>query len=1060
MNMKKYDDDELKTLIDGKTSSNRYNNHYQRQSSRLEWAESSWTRCLHLWFWWWVNPILSLGYKRPLTDNDFDDLPHDDKSSILLDRLHSYDWTRSTTWKIVVQEFWKEFMVIGLTYIPFIISRIVQPLILRQIILIISNRQRSPTVAYFYAILLFICAVIQMSLPQLIGFRANRVGVRIRNALTSTIYKHSLCMKLASFQQITTAHIINLIAKDTAKFEEACRFLHDIWGGTVEVMIVFGILCWIIGLFPTLFVYITLVLFIFIQLLFSRKFHKYREITASYSDKRIHAYNEFIHGCHIIKMYGWEKLMEDRIYKMRQNELASIRSAFRLRALNQVQFFISTPFFALVAFGSMWLLKYPLVPTDIFTALAFFSIMRQSIIYTIPISVERLSEVRFASKNIDSFMRSAILQEQQSLSSTDSLNYHQQKGRIIMSDASFSWNNDHPCLSSLNIIIEPGTFVGIIGPVGSGKSSLFNAILGEMNIVNGQLNTNDSSFGYANQSSWIFADTLRNNILLGRSFDEQRYRNVIYACCLDVDLSLFRSSGDLIMIGERGVNLSGGQKARVSLARTLYGDADIYLLDDPLAAVDRTVAKQIYERCIGPYGLLKHKTRLLITHQMQFLVEAHQKIFLVHGHIDKEGHFDESNMKNDDTELKEDSTLFSMLDFNQSIADTESIIVEEKSVSGTVSWSLWCRLFTASPLGWFGLCLLIITLLTAEFFYDVTNYWLMLWSRRSYKDQQSHPIYVYICIGLTLAILFVDLLRSNYFYFLILHGSNRLHNNMLKGLLYTSIQFFENNPSGRIINRASKDQQIIDESVPVLLFTSIEMLLMVAGSVIVICLINPYVLLTFVVLIPLFWVLTRFYLQSNRDLKRLESVSRSPVYTLFSSTLNGLSTIRAFKAKDHFIQLLTDRIDANTRAYIIMQGASYWFNLRLHFIACFFTLVTAVLVVVFRNQIGPSSAALSLTYIIAGMGWFSWGFRLLVEVEILMTSAERIDEYTRLPSEEDYDGQKRLIQTSADWPNRGTIEFRNYSMSYRLHVEPILKNLTLRIESGEKIGIIGRTGIY
>ncbi|CAF5149253.1 unnamed protein product, partial [Rotaria sp. Silwood1] len=238
-----------------------------------------------------------------------------------------------------------------------------------------------------------------------------------------------------------------------------------------------------------------------------------------------------------------------------------------------------------------------------------------------------------------------------------------------------------PCLSLSDLTIEQGTFVGIVGPVGSGKSSLFAAILGEMNLTDGQINTNNSSFSFAAQLPWIFEDTFRNNILLNRPFDQQRYRNVLHACCLDDDISVFGSRGDLIMIGENGINLSGGQKARVSLARALYTDVDIYLLDDPLSAVDHKIAKQIYEKCIGPYGLLKNKTRLIATHQTQFLSESHQIIYLSYGHIDKQSCLNEYSIRENDTNRNEDSRLSSLFDDHKSMDDNQSIIVDEKPLN-------------------------------------------------------------------------------------------------------------------------------------------------------------------------------------------------------------------------------------------------------------------------------------------------------------------------------------------------------------------------------------------
>ena len=413
------------------------------------------------------------------------------------------------------------------------------------------------------------------------------------------------------------------------------QYLAALCQSLIEAIIVFGLLCWLIHPIPALCAFLLFFLVIFLQMYCSRKFSQYRETTTISSDKRIQAFSEFIHGFHVVKMYNWEKLMEDHIIELRNNELASIRRTSRFRALNMIQYFVSTSLFSLVTFGSAWLLGYPLTALNTFPVLLCFAILRSDVMFYLLTTIETLTEAKLASNRIDSFMHLTMKNECHSSlsSSSNTPQQQQQQGRINMSDASFSWSDEILCLSSLDLTIEQGTFVGIIGAVGSGKSSLLAAILGEMNMINGQLDTYDSSFAYVAQIPWIFVDTFRNNILLNRPFDEQRYRNVIYACCLDIDLLLLGPNADLTIIGEKGINLSGGQKARVALARALYSDVDIYLLDDPLAAVDRVVARQIYERCIGPRGLLKDKTRLLVTHQIQFTYETDQTIFLSHGHI-------------------------------------------------------------------------------------------------------------------------------------------------------------------------------------------------------------------------------------------------------------------------------------------------------------------------------------------------------------------------------------------------------------------------------------------
>ncbi|CAF3075845.1 unnamed protein product [Rotaria sp. Silwood2] len=1052
--------DENQTLLSDKKASYDTEDHHRRHSSRLEWTESSWTRFLHMVFWCWVNPILLLGYKQQLNENDLDDVPHVDKSSLLLDRLNSYDWSTSTTSRIVINEFWKDYIFANLFLIPTLIVRIAQPLLFRQIILNMMDKQELNTLSYLYAILLFICVILQSLTHRQNIFSSARVGVRIRNALTMIIYKRALSLKLASWEQRNTGQIINLIANDVSKFEEMYSYLGYLCGGLLEAIIIFGLLCWIMHPIPVLCGYTVFPLVFLIQLYFNRKFGQYREIISICTDKRLQAFSELIHGCHVVKMYNWEKPIEDRIAAMRDNEFACLRRISRFRALNRSLFFISTSLLSLITFGSAWFLGYPLNAANTFPVLAFFSIMRINIMFFLPLSIEKLSEARSASRRIDSFMHSVINQKNHSPSSTCSVN-QKRKGSIILYNGSFSWHNEEPCLSSLDLTIEQGTFVGIAGPVGSGKSSLLNAILGEMNLINGELNTNGSSFSYAAQSPWIFTDTFRNNILLNRSFDEQLYRNVIHACCLDVDLDIFGSSRDLTVIGEKGVNLSGGQKARVSLARALYADADVYLLDDPLSAVDRTVAKQIYERCIGSYGLLKNKTRLLVTHHTQFLSEANQTIFLSHGRIDMKDSLDKNiTKKSDDTHKNETSVLVDMLHDNIAMTDAQPIITDEISLTGSVKWSVWYHLFSSPPFGRFGFCLLIILLLLGEVLNDGTNYWLSAWLKQSHIDQQRSPKFAYIYFGMIVATIVADIVRTNYYFTVIFNGSHNLHNKMLRGLLYTSIQFFESNPSGRILNRVSKDQHVIDELLPTMLLNGVITLLLATGSIVIVCFLDPYLFILLILLVPVIWLIIRFYERSFPQLKRIENVTRSPVYAQFASSMNGLATIRAFKAEKSFVQIISDKIDANTSAYITVQGALQWLSVILNVTCCLILLVSSLRVVASHNQMDTSTVALSLMSSMFLSLWLQWAFRELSEANIMMTSAERIDEYSRLPQEDDKGSHKGLVKTSSTWPTHGTIEFRNYSLRHRFNLAYAIRNINLQVESHQKIGIIGRTGMY
>ncbi|CAF0833288.1 unnamed protein product [Rotaria sordida] len=1026
----------------------------QRQSCRLDWAESSWTRWIQIPLLLWITPILSLGNKRVLVEDDLSDLSANDKCSFLLNRVNQYSSKWQGTWHVFKRTFFKDFLISILLVIPFSIARIAQPLLIRQIVLYIKGQSGLPAyTGYLCAIGLCISAIVQTMMAQQILLRNTRIGMRIRSALSFTIYKHLLTINTAALHKTTAAQAINLVANDAGKFEELSLYVHMLVLVPLEVLTIFGLIWWNIGL-PTLFGYAVLILLVPIQLIFGRQFSRYRKATMANTDKRVQTINELVNGCQIIKMYNWEKAMEQRVRETRQHELSHIFKSSCLRAVNTALSFGTLPLISLVTFGGSWLMGQTLLPENIFSTLAFFGILRTSVTLPLPVAIEKFSEARVSAKRIDQFMQLDML-----LSKREKVKNEKDDHAIIMEDASFSWK-DTPSLFSLNLKIKKGNLVGVKGAIGAGKSTLLAAILGEINIISGRLQLYVDSISYAPQSAWIFADTIRANILLGKPMDEECYNNVIKACCLDIDLLNFGEVGDLLMIGDKGINLSGGQKARISLARALYVDTNLYLLDDPLAAVDPKVAKNIFDQCIGPRSFLRGKTRILVTHQTHFLIEADQMILLRNGHID-ELHIEQSidnELSNDTSET--DSSNDSEIDWtlNNAITDINSIVKNETSIDGAIKWSVWIQLFTSPPLRWFGFFLMIIFMLSNEALYDFTNTWLSLWSGKDESEQRS-SFYAYVYLGAIFATFIIALIRTGCIFYIMLSGSTHFHNRMLKGILYTSLRFFESNPSGRILNRASKDQQVLDESLPLALIDTMQYLVMTLGSIAIIGMTNPWVLLILIPLVPTVLWLRRIYIRLSRQLKRLESVKRSPIYALFSSSLDGLTSIRAFDAQDDFLNMFMERIDANARAYFILFTTARWFGLWLDIIISILTLVTSILAVALRHQIDPSAAALSISYCINLTGLFQWSMRQSAEAENFMTSAERIHEYGQLVSESHQNSNKNgvRIQPADDWPSRGIIEFKDYTFRYRPELDPVLKNLNLRIESKEKIGVIGRT---
>ena len=1051
-------DEECKPLLHEDCDRNHANTSPQRASSRLERAEQSWIRLFYVFSSTWMNSILILSSKKTLTDADLEHLPSSDQCSTLFDQIIRYDWQNTPIWRILVRLFGKESTMAGLWLIPRTALRIVKLLATREIILIIGNRSPHsvtslPTknVAYIYALILLVSTLLEVCIHRWYVFQSTRLALRIRNVLTLAIYKHLLSISLPASHRLTTAKAVNLIAHDAPRFQRLHVELHFLWQAPLEVIVVFIFLCWIIGPVPTLIGYLVLLFLLIIQSVFLRQFHRLSAQSAIFTDERIHRFYELITGCQIVKMFNWQKPFEERVNESREKEFRNIQCTGHLRAFNLTLFFASIPIISLAVFGTMWFLGHSLRAADFFTVFAFFNQIRRPFLTYFPAALEKLSEASIALKRIQEFMQCPRRQDRE-------VNVLYQEGGILMEDASFSWDADKVCLSALNIVIRPASFVGIIGPVGSGKSSLLAAILGEMHLTTGRLETGHSSYSYAPQSSWILPDTIRANILLGSSFDQQRYSAVLHACCLDVDISTLGQAGDLTMVGEKGVNLSGGQKARLTLARALYAEADIYLLDDPLSAVDRRVAQQIYQRCIGPQGLLKDKTRLLVTHHTQFLHDADQIIHLVDGRIQALPQKLNQLELSDNISNANEKVSHGELEIESANSDTTSIISEETLPSCNHRYQLWFSLFNSSSLGWFGLLITILLLVIGELLYDTTNYWIRLWSRQASVEQQRHRDDLSTYLILTLFTLIFASVRAHYCFHLILQASNRLHNTMLHKLVHTSLRFYESNPSGRILNRASRDQKVIDETLPVALFDGIQSFLMVLGSIVIFSLTNPWMLLPVIVLSPLCIALGYFYSCCSRQLVNMESSSRSVVFTSVATSLNGLTTIRALRRVPTFQKIFIEQLDSHTRAYMTIIGGNNWLGFWLDLISGCFAMLTVVIAVILPHPMEQSAAALSMIYGINMMTWVQSTVRQSIECEILLASAERIDEYGRLPVEEEGKGKQSLSEPPTDWPTHGAVEFRQYSLRYRPTLGPVLKEINLQVAPAEKLGIIGRTG--
>uniref|UniRef100_A0A9L0T494 Multidrug resistance-associated protein 4 n=1 Tax=Equus caballus TaxID=9796 RepID=A0A9L0T494_HORSE len=563
------------------------------------------------------------------------------------------------------------------------------------------------------------------------------------------------------------------------------------------------------------------------------------------------------------------------------------------------------------------------------------------------------------------------------------------------------------------------------------------------------------------------------------------------------DLQLLEN-GDLTVIGDRGTTLSGGQKARVNLARAVYQDADIYLLDDPLSAVDAEVSRHLFELCICQ--TLHEKITILVTHQLQYLKAASQILIVKDGEMVQKGTYTEFlksgvdfgsllKKENEETEQSpvpgtptlrnrtfsessvwsQQSSRLSLKDGTPEGQDTENAQVtlsEESRSEGNIGLKAYKNYFTAGA-HWLIIIFLILLNIIAQVAYVLQDWWLSYWANEQSalnvtvngKENVTEKLdlnwYLGIYSGLTVATVLFGIVRALLVFYVLVNSSQTLHNRMFESILKAPVLFFDRNPIGRILNRFSKDIGHMDDLLPLTFLDFIQSFLQVIGVMGVAVAVIPWISLPLILLIIVFFVLRRYFLETSRDVKRLESTTRSPVFSHLSSSLQGLWTIRAYKAEERFQELFDAHQDLHSEAWFLFLTTSRWFAVRLDAICAIFVTVIAFGSLILAETLDAGQVGLALSYALTLMGMFQWCVRQSAEVENMMISVERVIEYTDLEKEAPWEYQKR---PPPSWPHEGVIVFDNVNFTYSLDGPLVLKHLTALIKSGEKVGIVGRTG--
>uniref|UniRef100_A0A8C3AE20 ATP-binding cassette, sub-family C (CFTR/MRP), member 3 n=1 Tax=Cyclopterus lumpus TaxID=8103 RepID=A0A8C3AE20_CYCLU len=1091
---------------------------------------------------WWFTSLAIKGYKTPLENKDLWSLNQRDSSKVMVPKLLQ-EWEKELAkaksspeevevllsnqkaasrqpsfLRALIKTFGPYFLIGSAYKLLQDVITFVNPQLLRMLISFTKQKGAPDWWGYSLAFLMFFTAVLQTLILHRHFQYCFVTGMNIRTAVIGAIYRKALVITNAAKRSSTVGEVVNLMSVDAQRFMDLTTFLNLLWSAPLQIMLALYFLWQNLGpsVLAGLAVMIMLIPF---NAVIAMKTRAYQVEQMQYKDSRIKLMNEILNGIKVLKLYAWENSFKEKVLAIRQKELNVLRKTAYLGALSTMAW-TSAPFLVALTTFAVYVTvdeNNILDAERAFVSLSLFNILRFPL-NMLPQVISSLVQASVSLKRIQRFLSHDELDP----SSVDRNN----TATVTVVNGKFTWaKEDPPVLHNINVMVPQGSLLAVVGHVGCGKSSLISALLGEVEKLEGEVSTR-GSVAYVPQQAWIQNATLRDNILFGKPYNEPKYCCVLEACALTPDLEVL-PGGDMTEIGEKGINLSGGQRQRVSLARALYSDTDIYLLDDPLSAVDAHVAKHIFDNLIGPEGVLKGKTRILVTHGISFLPQVDNIMVMVEGRVSEMGSYQELLKQNgafaeflrnyalediveEEEELIEEEELFpeDALSNLTDIVDNEPVINKAKrnfrrqisiiSVDGEnpkgrsvrrhgcsqrihsdqqekkaphemqkliqAETAETGRVKTKVFLEYAKAVGLLLSVFIC-FLYGCQsaaaiggNIWLSQWTNDALTNQTQENVHmrvgVYASLGLAQGILVLicsfTLAMGN------IGAARKLHFNLLTNKFHTPQSFFDTTPLGRIINRFSKDIYIIDEALPSTVLMFLATFFASLSNMIVIVSSTP---IFAVVIAPLAFVyifVQRFYVATSRQLKRLESVSRSPIYSHFSETVTGSSVIRAYGRHSAFVVMSDMKVDENQKSYYPGIVSNRWLGVRIEFIGNCIVLFAALFAVTGKDNLNPGLVGLSVSYALQVTMSLNWMVRMTSDLESNIVAVERVKEYSETKTEAPWEVEDK--KPPPEWPTEGNVEFHDYSVRYREGLDLVLKNLTLSVKGGEKIGIVGRTG--
>ncbi|XP_050237318.1 putative ABC transporter C family member 15 [Mercurialis annua] len=1048
----------------------------------------------------WLNPLFAVGVKKPLEQDEIPDVDTKDSAGFLspafedcINKVKEKDRTTNPSIYKAIFFFIRKkaainalFAVVnaGVSYVgPYLIDDLV--------IFLTEKKTRSLESGYLLA-LAFLCAKMIETIAQRQWiFGARQLGLRLRAALISHIYKKGLLLSSQSRQSHNSGEIINYMSVDIQRITDFIWYMNVIWMLPIQISLAIFILKTNLGLGSLAALAATFTVMM-CNIPITRIQKSYQSKIMEAKDNRMKATTEVLRNMKVLKLQAWNSHFLHKLESLRLTEYNWLWKSLRLSAISAFVFWGAPAFISVVTFSACMLMGIPLTAGRVLSALATFR-MLQDPIFNLPDLLSVIAQGKVSADRVASYLQEGEIPQD----ATEYIPIDETEFAVEIGEGRFSWDPEFsiPTLDGIQLKVRRGMKVAICGTVGSGKSSFLSCILGEIQKLSGTVKISGTK-AYVPQSPWILTGNIRENILFGNRLDSAKYYRTIKACALLKDFELF-NCGDLTEIGERGINMSGGQKQRIQIARAVYQDADIYLLDDPFSAVDAHTGTQLFQECLT--GILKDKTILYVTHQVEFLPAADLILVMQNGKIAQAGTFEELMKQNIGFEIlvgahsqaiesvlkveksrktsqspvpDHDSNLDSTSNANLSSTRQDSdhdftleitekggkLVQDEEREKGSIGKEVYWSYLTTVKRG-----ALVPIILLAQTLFQVlqiaSNYW-MAWT--SPPTTESEPVmgmniillvYVLLAFGSSIFVL----IRATLIAIAGLSTAQKLFKNMLHSVFWAPMTFFDSTPAGRILNRASMDQSVLDLEMATRLGWCAFSIIQILGTIAVMSQVAWEVFVIFIPVTAICIWYQRYYIPTARELARLAGIQRSPILHHFAESLAGAATIRAFDQEDRFIEANLDLIDNHSRPWFHNVSAMEWLSFRLNLLSNFvFGFSLVLLVTLPEGVISPSIAGLAITYGInlnvlqASVIWN------ICNAENKMISVERVLQYSNLTSE-----APLLIEECRppnNWPEVGEICFRNLEIRYAEHLPSVLKNINCTFPGRKKVGVVGRTG--